>query len=85
MIRVISNGDTSDFKISGNAEEVAREYAALTLALKDKYYHIYDYALWLINNEESKEEDHKGIIYKDFKYADTDSVLEEVGGDGSNR
>ena len=47
MIRVISNGDTSDFKISGNAEEVAREYAALTLALKDKYYPIYDYALWL--------------------------------------
>lgn len=44
MIQIHSEGDTSNFKVSGNAEEIAREYASLTLALKDKYYHIYDYA-----------------------------------------
>lgn len=65
MIQINSEGDTSNFKVSGNAEEIAREYAALTLALKDKYYHIYDYALWLIQNEEKKDEEHKGIIYEE--------------------
>ena len=65
MIQINSEGDISNFKISGNAEEVAREYASLTLALKDKYYHIYDYALWLIRNEEKKDEEHKGIVYEE--------------------
>lgn len=66
MIMINSEGDTSNFTISGNAEEVAREYASLTLALKDKYYHIYDYALWLIQNEEKKDQEHKGIVYTDL-------------------
>lgn len=70
MIRINSEGDTSNFTISGNAEEVAREYASLTLALKDRYYHIYDYALWLIQNEEKKDEEHKGIIYEEVRNND---------------
>lgn len=54
MIQINSIGDTSNLKVSGNAEEIAREYASLTLILKDKHYHIYDYALWLIQNEEKR-------------------------------
>ena len=65
MIRVDTEGDTSNFTVKGNAEEIAREYASLTLALKDKYYHIYDYALWLIQQEEKKDLDHKGIIFEE--------------------
>ena len=73
MIMINSEGDTSNFTVSGNAEEVAREYAALTLALKDKYYHIYDYALWLIQNEEKKDQEHKGTYIQILNVQEVES------------
>ena len=51
MIRIKRNEDNKDtmvISIVGNAEDVAAEYAALTLKLKQEYSHVWDRAMYYV-------------------------------------
>ena len=51
MIRIERDNDsknTMNVSIVGNAEDVAAEYAALTLKLKQEYSHVWDRAMYYV-------------------------------------
>ena len=54
--KAADDGSFMDVTIKGNAEDVAMEYAALTLKLKKEFYHIYDRAIWYLKHVEEDPE-----------------------------
>ena len=54
--KVADDSSCMDVTIKGNAEDIAMEYAVLTLKLKKEFYHIYDRAIWYVNHVEEDPE-----------------------------
>ena len=50
IIRSFKDPDKMDIKIQGNAEEIAQEFAALTLKLKREFPMILDRATWYLDD-----------------------------------